>query len=842
MKGQNGGTWPSRNNSKGGKIMKPHYPYTLFVLFMAVLIGSSWLPKASAGGAAQNINLSTDNLWQELDEAALTTQPNLQTKHQTLPLAYRAFRLNPSALTQLLAQAPMEFTEAAQHQSVVMTLPMPDGALARFRIVESPVMEPELAAKVPHLKTYTGQGLDDPTAVARFDWTPAGFHAIVLSANGTVYVDPYQGDTNTYLTFYRHDISEEDLSFECQVSEMDAAFIESRRESDQATPTNPSAPNIIPPNGAMLRTFRMAVAASGEYTNYFRQMGDTDDQAKNRALAGIMTTINRLNTYYERELAIRFVLIADELRIIYTDPNTDPYNNRVEFEQTMVNQTNLDNVIGTANYDIGHVFVADGAGGNAPGPVCINGLKAHGVTGLRTPDSPRFAALLRHEVGHQCGSGHTYNGTAGPCAAARFEDFAYEPGSGSTIMAYFGLCDSQNLTGMEGDYFHVKSLENMIASVTRRMCAVETPTGNRPPTVNAGANVTIPRRTPFTLTATANDPDGDALTYCWEEYDLGPASPPDSDADGQARPIFRSFQPTANPARTFPSLQYILNNANVPPANLDCGDGFRTNCIAGEVLPSIGRTMNFQVTVRDNRAGGGGISSAQVQVVVDGNSGPLAVTQPNAAVTWAPGSQQMVTWNVANTNQAPVSCANVRILLSTDGGQTFPTTLAESVPNNGAATITVPNVATTTARIKVAAVGNIFFDISDANFTIGMGGGGPETVALMSGVAQNGTIPAPTGGVALGQTQYTIQVPAGATQLKVDLNGNPNVDLYVRFGQRVVIQNRFVADFRSESLTGTETITITPASTPPLRAGTYYIAVANYGPGASTFTVTATVR
>jgi uncharacterized protein YneR len=346
------------------------------------------------------------------------------------------------------------------------------------------------------------------------------------------------------------------------------------------------------------------------------------------------------------------------------------------------------------------------------------------------------------------------------------------------------------------------------------------------------------------LTATGNDPNGDAITYCWEEYDLGPASPPDSDADGQARPIFRSFPPTTNPSRTFPSLQYILNNANVPPATIACGDGFRNNCIAGEVLPSIARTMNFQVTVRDNRATGGGISSAQMQVVVDGNSGPLAVTQPNGAATWAPGSQQMVTWNVANTNNAPVSCANVKILLSTDGGQTFPTTLADSVPNNGAATITVPNNMSTAARVKVEAVGNIFFDISDANFTIGMGGPPPpaDTVALMSGAAQNGTVPAPTGGVVLGQTQYTIQVPAGTAQLKVDLNGNQNVDLYVRFGQRVVLQgNAAVADVKAETPGGTETITITPTTAPALQAGTYYIGVGNNGPGAATFTVTATV-
>src|SRR4030095_13756969 len=219
---------------------------------------------------------------------------------------------------------------------------------------------------------------------------------------------------------------------------------------------------------------------------------------------------------------------------------------------------------------------------------------------------------------------------------------AYEPGSGSTIMAYAGICGSQDLQPHSDDYFHVKSLEQIIAHITSgggSGCPVSTATGNTPPTVNAGSDFTIPKSTPFTLTATGSDVNGDSLTYCWEEYDLSASSPPDTDADGLPRPIFRSFNPVAGQSRTFPKLSDILNNVST----------------IGEKLPTITRTMTFQVTARDNRANGGAVSSDTALVSVAGTSGPFQVTQPNTAVSWTGGSTQSVTWDVANSNIAPVN-------------------------------------------------------------------------------------------------------------------------------------------------------------------------------------------
>lgn len=659
--------------------------------------------------AVQDGPASPDNLWREISDTALARRA---LQRQLIPKSYRTFRLNQTALKSLLGATPMEFTGAARDSQSLITLPLPDGTYSRFRIVESPIMAPELAAKFPEIKTYSGQGIDDPTATTRFDVTPAGFHAMIISATGTTYVDPYaKGDTTNYISYYKRDAPNDRENFRCLLT-----GDTSKADSDAIVP---SEPNVN--SGPTLRTYRLALAATAEYTNVFRQAGDTDAQAKNRAFAAMVVTMNRVDGVYEREVAVRMVMVANELSIIYTDVATEPYTNDDGELMLDENQSNLDDVIGSANYDIGHVFSTGGGGIAQLRAPCDASAKAMGVTGLPNPTGDAFAIdYVAHEMGHQFGANHTFNSTASNCGGGnRSASSAYEPGSGSTIMPYAGICGSSDLQLHSDDYFHIRSLNEITAfisnSSTGNSCAVSTATGNTAPTVEAGVNFNIPVGTPFALTAVGSDPNGDALTYCWEEFDLGAASPPNTDASSP-RPIFRSYLPTTSPSRTFPSLQYILNNANVPPSTYNCGRV--TPCLTGEILPSVTRTMTFQVTARDNRASGGGAFSDSMQVIVSALSGPFAITQPNTAVSWAGNSTQIVTWNVANTTLAPVSAANVKISLSTDGGNTFPTVLLASTANDGTETVTIPNTATTTARIKVEAVGNIFFDISNTNFTI----------------------------------------------------------------------------------------------------------------------------
>ncbi len=676
------------------------------LVFLAVLVASSIIAMASLAGKAsaspegvsgsslpgplRNLTLmrslqAPDGVWQFVDEDSIVSSGG---ERQIIPQVYRTARVNEDALRRVLATAPLEFTQEAKINDATLSVPTPDGTFWRFRIVESPIMETTLAEQYPEIKTYRGQGIDQPSATARFDVTPAGFHGLILSERGTIYVDPYaKGDTTNYIIYFKSDYrNDAKAAFSCYFSE------------DEKAPQSLShlgSPEVV--NGTILRTYRLALAATGEYTAFTGGTVAT-------ALAAMTTTVNRVDGIYEREVAARMVLVANENLIIYTNAGTDPYTNSSGTTMLGQNQTNLDAVIGSANYDIGHVLSTGGGGVASLGVVCSPSSKARGVTGSSSPVGDGFDVdYVAHEMGHQFGGFHTFNGTVSNCGGGnRSSSAAYETGSGSTIMAYAGICGSQDLQPHSDDYFHVKSLEQIAAFIGGTSCDVETSTGNSVPAVTVGGSVTIPKGTPFTLTAAGSDPNGDALTYCWEEYDLGPSSPPDTDADGIARPIFRSFNPASSTSRTFPKMSDVLNNTST----------------FGEALPAISRTMSFQVTIRDNRSGGGGINTATKQVIVNASAGPFLVSQPNTTVIWAGGTQQTVTWDVANTSSAPVNAANVNISLSTDGGNTFPVVLAASTPNDGNEVVTVPNTPTTSARVKVAAVANVFFDTSNANFTI----------------------------------------------------------------------------------------------------------------------------
>jgi hypothetical protein len=604
-----------------------------------------------------------------------------------IPTSYRVLEFEINNLKNLLESAPEEFTiEASQNPSIV-SLPMPDGTFQRFNFWESPTMEAELQAQYPEIRTYTGQGIDDPYATIKFDLTPHGFHAQILSPDGRVFIDPHnKGDIHHYISYYTKDFVKRDGFFECQVE----------YDEDYDFHFNPES--IFTPSGPQLKTYRLANAATLEYTNFH---GGTVALG----LAAVVTSVNRVNGVYERESAVRMVLVANNNLIIYTTASGDPYSNTNGSLMLSQNISNLSTVIGNANFDIGHVFSTGGGGVAYLGCVCTSN-KAGGVTGSSSPVGDPFDIdYVAHEMGHQFGGNHSFNGTTGSCSGSnRNASTAYEPGSGSTIMAYAGICSPQDLQSNSDAYFHSVNFDEIIAftnSGSGNTCAVITSTGNNAPIVTVpSGGFAIPKSTPFSLTGSATDPNSDAMTYCWEEYDLGPAGAPGTPS-GDA-PIFRSWNPTTSPTRTFPRLTDLLNNTSV----------------IGELLPSYARNLKFRLTVRDNRAGGGGVDRAQVNFTVDGNSGPFVVTSPNTNVSWTGNTTQTITWSVANTTASPVNCANVRILLSTNGGNTFSTVILASTPNDGSEVITIPNLPSTQARIKVEAVGNIFFDISNVNFTI----------------------------------------------------------------------------------------------------------------------------
>jgi hypothetical protein len=691
-----------------------HFPTCagIVLTILGLLLGSAPVFGADTG----------ESLWRTVAERSLAGADDVRVLAST---NYRTLALDLPGFSRLIERAPMEDTEAARQAPLVLSLPMPDGRFARFRAELSPIMEPTLAARYPEIRTYRAQGIDDPSATARFDVTPSGFHAMVLSPSGSVYIDPYsRRDTAHYVSYFRRDYGRSEATgWRC-------LFSDDGPSPGLAEQASPEGIRPATPFGTIRRTYQLAMAATGEYTVFH---GGTVPLA----LAAITTAMNRVNGIYERDVAVRMILVANTDDIIYTNGATDPYTNDDGFAMLFENQSNVDAVIGSANYDIGHVFSTGGGGVAALSSPCNGGVKAEGVTGLPSPiGDPFYVDYVSHEMGHQFGAHHPYNGTSGFCGSPgqRFGPTAYEPGSGSTIMAYAGICGAEDLQPNSDDYFHAVSLNEIISFITGagNSCDAENATGNTPPTANAGANFTIPMGTPFTLTGSGTDANGDSLTYCWEQFDLGNPSPPNTD-DG-SRPIFRSFDPVSSSLRTFPQLSDILSG--IPTF--------------GESLPTTTRPMNFRLTVRDNRAGGGGTEFDLTQVAVRADAGPFTVTAParsvSPTVTWAAFSTQAVTWNVANTTAAPVSCANAKVSLSTNNGTTFPTVLLASTPNDGSQNIVVPNLATANGRIKVECVGNIFFDISNV-LTITGSGAGPAIASMNpnSGPAGGGTATVITG-------------------------------------------------------------------------------------------------
>ncbi len=590
---------------------------------------------------------------------------------------------------------------SAPRLKVELSLPMPaQGKFARFEVEEIAFMHPALAAKFPEIKTYRGRGLDDPTATLALDVTPAGMHAQIRSGDGAIYIDPYYaGNNRIYASYYKADVfrNARRAGFYCETPG-DAG----RLVTEQIRRV---APNVT--SGTQLRTYRLACAANSTFTNF---TGNTVASG----LAAVVVIMNRVSAVYEAEVSVRFQLIANNNEIIYPTTGNpvngvDPYSNSTA--ALGQNQTNLDAKIGSANYDIGHVFTTGSGGVAGLGVVCRTSQKARGTTGLPSPIGDAFNVdYVAHEMGHQFGGNHTFNGVGGSCSGSnRSGTHAYEPGSGVTIMAYAGICGAADNQAPNSDaFFSFESQREIIAYTTTGLgnCPVAVATGNGVPTVNAGANYTIPSRTPFALTGTASDPDGHLLTYCWEERDLGVAQAGNVPDNGTS-PIFRPFYPTYTPTRVFPKM-----------ANIVAGIFDNVAAPHGETLPITNRTLNFRLTVRDNRTGGGAINTADMALTVIENGAGFAVTAPSGGSVIA-GANVNATWTVTGTNLPPVNTPNVKISLSVDGGYTYPYVLLASTANDGSETVTLPaGVTSTTARVKVEAINNVFFSISPANFAI----------------------------------------------------------------------------------------------------------------------------
>jgi hypothetical protein len=495
------------------------------------------------------------------------------------------------------------------------------------------------------------------------------------------FVDPlYQSQNSTHIAYRKKDFNT-DKQMNCEV----AFDLKGDGLGDPKSGINY--------NTCVLRTYRIAISATAEYTIFHG--GSVAE-----ALAAQVTTMNRVNGIYERDFGVTMTIVPNNDEIIFTNPNSDPFSNGNTGAMINQNIGVVNDAIGFSNYDIGHVFGTNSGGLAGLGVTCESN-KAAGVTGNSAPIGDPFDVdYVAHEIGHQFGGTHTFNNS---CLGNRTNATAVEPGSGTTIMAYAGIC-SPNIQNNSDDHFHGVSMRQIGLRINSDNCPVVAGLDNLAPVLDSVVtDFFVPASTPFALSAFATDPDeGDVLTYNFEQIDneISQQPPVSNAVDG---PNFRSFSPTTNPTQYFPRLESLS------------GSGLNT----WQVLSSVNRTMSFRCTVKDNAAGGGCAQYEDVEFEVFANAGPFLVSQPNGlGITWEAFTEEEVTWDVANTDLSPINAELVDVFLSVDGGLTYPFTLAEGVPNNGSTSVIVPNATTTDARVMVMNAEGTFFDISNFDFSI----------------------------------------------------------------------------------------------------------------------------
>ena len=625
------------------------------------------------------------NLWREVKEQKY--QLSKYTDREDFPEEYVSLKLDFLAAKSKLSSAPDRFKTSISN--VVMTFPDADGNFEDFYMFEATNFEPELQAKFPEIRSYVGVGVNSPTSILRISVDPRGINGMVFRADKrTEFFEPLSQDGTIY-AFFKSNRIKGKKPFTCSTPEEEIEM-----PSDLASK---AAYEVMASDGRLL-TFRTAVSCTGEYAQYH---GGTVAGA----MAAINTTMTRVNGVYEKDFAIRMVLIGNNDAVVYLDPATDPYTTNYN---TQVQNT-LTSVIGEANYDVGHVFVRAPDNGNAGciGCVCVNNSKGSAFTAAEPPVGQVFDIdYVAHEFGHQFGGRHTFShASEGPNFAQK------EVGGGTTIMAYAGIT-AQNAALASDDHFHAASIQQVQANMVGKTCPTSTPITHGAPVVNAGVNYTIPRSTPFMLTGSATDIGGGNLTYCWEQFDtMGGTQTGANSAASETKasgPNFRSYSPTTSPTRYFPRMSSVLTGSRTT---------FGSN-INVEALSSVARTLNFRLTVRDNVAGLGQTNFGDMVVTVDATRGPLEVTSQNSdGISYDPGSQQTITWNVNSTNTS-AGGANVDILFSQDNGETWATILANT-PNDGSQVVTLPNILAPYCRFMVKASGNIFFNVNTSAFAVG---------------------------------------------------------------------------------------------------------------------------
>lgn len=696
-------------------------------LALAAMLG--FLAHARDAAAA---NRSPDSAWEAVaSEANAAAVIGEAPGDPARPSAFRVYAVDVKALDAALASAPLEADVSAAKASSMLTLPMPDGSFARFRIVESPILGPDVQARIPAFRSYLVQGVDDPTANGRLDAGPYGFHAYINTQAGAVVIDPWRfGSTDLVLSARLADCPGAGAGPGCGVE--DFGVPEAPRAADKEALAT----------GSQLHIYRLALVGTDEYFAFFDPAGAAGTSPKdvNPGVNAMAAAVNRANAVFEVEAAIRLQLTAV---VGWWGPGTsDPFpaGNTIPGLYTKV-QPALDSIIGNSAYDIGHGLTAVSPtegflGAAALESGCVSDYKAGAASGSADPASDHFVVgTFCHELGHQFASRHTFSNVGG-CISNPYDGWKVEPESGSTIMSYAGAC-STAVQPYADPYFHRKSLEAIHAFRDATTCAVVTATGNTPPVVDGGPDGFIPTGTPFYVAGSATDADGDVVTSNWET--MSQTSwiwDPDYGRLYTDFAPYRSVLPTtAGSARTIPGFSHVLDGTSSP----------------FEQLPTDSTSILFAFTARDNRAGGGGVAFDSILVTAGG--APFFVNAPNGGESFHAGQPFTATWTVGGSGAI---AANVGAWLLTENGTTY---IGETA-NDGSASFIMPcGVTSSKCRLLLEGVtasdlGVHFYDISNADFTLtdGLPDYVPYTPGGWADAITVNSADAPTFGSLLGDT------------------------------------------------------------------------------------------
>jgi len=668
-----------------------------------------------------NVNSQVTPVWKEHNYSGKISLDKSAAR-DNFPKEFKLFHLNINPLRQELFS--IINNKSGKHTTTI-SLPNAEGHLELFEVNDASNFDAELQSKFPEIRAYSGKGITDRYATLKLSISPQGIQTIVFRTDKeNEFIEAYSQDHTVYAVF-KSQRNNKNTSWNCSTQE-EKSVMETTAKSALNSGSNKSS-------AGQLKTMRLALSCNAEYANYF---GATSASQVALVLAAFNNTLTRCNGIYEKDLGVHMNLVASTTNVIYYVASTDPYTTLANWNTQLQKALNTTLTgVGTAlaannaAYDIGHMFGKTGGGGNAGciGCICVDGVtagtgstKGRGITspsnGIPSGDSFDIDYVV-HEMGHQMGANHTFSNSNEGTGVNK------EVGSGVTIMGYAGIT-SQDVAPHSIDIYHEASIEQIQNNLAGRACIVSTPlVNNATPVVQAVIDYTIPFSTPFVLTGAATDANAtDALTYCWEQNDDGGANTAANSNASETKtdgPNFISWLPTVSPSRYFPKLESVVANSNTTSeVGGDAG-------MLSEALSSVARILNFRLTVRDNAPYSptvpikvGQTSYTDMKVNVITSAGPFVVNAPNTTVSWVVGSNQTVTWTVAGTTTNGVNAAFVDVFLSTDGGYTYPIQLASKVPNNGSTMITVPNNTGSSNRIMVKGYKHIFFDISNADFTI----------------------------------------------------------------------------------------------------------------------------